>query len=397
MIPRTGVLTLLLSLLAALTGPAAEPAAFFPVMAWNHAPDDPAVLKEMRECGLTVAGFVSPGALDRCRDAGLKAIVSDERTTGYDWRAVDPAAARTRVNALVSEVRDHPAVFGYNLRDEPPADFFPGLATVAGIIREAHPGAWPYINLFPNYATPGQLGAPDYEAYLEKFVEVCRPPILSYDHYALNEGGSLGGGYFANLESVRRVARKHSLPFWNIIQSVGCLNFREVSAADLRFQVYTSLAYGARGIAYFTYFAPEMGNFRASPVDQFGHKTSAWHAMQNVNLQIAQLAPTLLQLTSQRVYHFGEIPDQCAGPDDASLVKAIAGPMLAGDFTHADGSSYVMVVNRDFTHSIPCQPQFRQPPARLKMVSPYHGRLTPSDGEQIWLAPGQGVLLKVTR
>src|SRR5438094_6701277 len=51
---------------------AAQPAAdsrFFPIMAWNWAPNDPAVLDEMRQCGLTVAGFAAPGTLDACRAA----------------------------------------------------------------------------------------------------------------------------------------------------------------------------------------------------------------------------------------------------------------------------------------------------------------------------------------
>src|SRR5438552_18546612 len=127
-------------------------------MAWNGPPNDPAVLKRMRACGLTVAGFVPPAGLDNCHAAGLKAIVSDDRVSGYDWKKVDPAVARVRVTEVVKQVRDHPAVYGYYLRDEPPADLFPGLATVAGLVKELHPGAWPYINLFPNYADPGQLG-----------------------------------------------------------------------------------------------------------------------------------------------------------------------------------------------------------------------------------------------
>lgn len=384
-------------LFAALPCLGEQPADFFPVMAWDAPPNDPVVLKRMRECGLTVAGFVPPSALDACDAAGLKAIVADARVSGYEWQQVDPAASRARVTELVAQVRNHPAVYGYQLRDEPTAAFFPGLATVSGVVKEAHPGAWPYINLFPNYATPGQLGAADYETYLEKFVETCGPPILSYDHYALLEGGGLREGYFANLEAVRRVARKHDLPFWNIVLTAAHFNYREPTPADLRFQAYTSLAYGARGLAYFKYFGPAVGNYRAAPIDQFGNETPTWHAMRNVNLQIAALGPTLLKLTSDRVYHFGVVPPGCTGPDDASLVEAIAGPMLVGDFTHENASRYVFIVNKDFAGSVPCQPKFRAAPSRLELVSPYSGRLVPFEGEQTWLAPGQGALLKLTK
>src|SRR3954463_456879 len=80
---------------------AAEPDAFFPIMAWDGVPNDPAVLKKMHDCGLTVAGFVPPAALDHCQAAGLKAIVSDPRVGGYDWEKVDAKQARKRVTELI--------------------------------------------------------------------------------------------------------------------------------------------------------------------------------------------------------------------------------------------------------------------------------------------------------
>jgi hypothetical protein len=375
---------------------AAEPAAFFPIMAWDGVPNDPAVLKKMHECGLTVAGFVPPAALDNCQAAGLKAIVSDPRVGGYDWQHVDPKAARTAVEKLIGEVRNHPAVYGYYLRDEPPASFFPGLAAVASVVKEKHPGVWPYINLFPNYADTSQLGTKTYDEYVEKFVETCKPPVLSYDHYAVLEGGSLRGEYFANLESMRRAAVKHKLPFWQIVLAVGCLNYREPSMTDMRFQVYTSLAYGARGLAYFKYFTPTVGNYRNGPIDPFGHETPMWHVMRQINLQVGKLAPTLLKLTSDGVYHFGTIPAGCKKPDDKSLVKSMPGNMLVGEFTHEDGTRYIMVVNKDSNGSLPGYPTFRKPVSKLESVSTFDGSLLPFEGEYTWLAPGQGVLLKIT-
>jgi hypothetical protein len=389
-------LALAASVAACGAGQAAEPEAFFPLMAWDHVPNDPAVIAEMKACGLTIAGFAAPAALDNCHAAGLKAIVSDARTSGYDWTAVDAKAAREKVREVVGEVRNHPAVYGYYLRDEPTAGFFAGLAAVSDAVKEFHPGAWPYINLFPNYADAGQLGAASYDAYLEQFVATCKPPILSYDHYALLEDGGLRPNYFDNLEAVRRAGLKHGLPTWNIVLASSHFNYREVSAADLRWQVNTSLAYGYRGIGYFTYFSPKHGNFRMGPIDQFGHKTTTWDALRQINLQVHQLAPTLLKLKSDRVYHFGEVPQGCTGPDDASLVTAAGGPLLVGDFTHEDGTRYVMAVNKDFKSSTYCSLQYRKAPTAIEQVSPYTGGLTPFVGEYGWLAPGQAALLKLT-
>ena len=282
-------------------------------MAWNSVPNDLAVLGKMHDAGLTVAGFAAPGTLDACEAAGLKAIVSDPRCDGYDWQNVDDAKARTNVANLAAEVGKHPAVFGYYLRDEPPAAFFPGLAKVADLLRERSPGKWPYINLFPDYATPDQLGTSNYTEYLERFVALCHPTIISYDNYSLMDDGSVRDNYWTNLESVRAACRKHDLEFWNIVLAVSHFSYRELNDADFRFEVYTTLAYGGRGISYFTYFAPATGNYRNAAIDQFGHETPTWHSMQYVNLQIQKLAPTLLQLTSDAVYHIGKIPAGCQG------------------------------------------------------------------------------------
>src|SRR4051794_4138236 len=151
-------ISILLALMYARSAIAAEEEAFFPIMAWNHAPADPKVLAQMHDCGLTVAGFVTADNLDRVHAAGMKAIVNDPRTGNYDWEHVDAAAARKNVESLIAQVGKHPAVFGYYLRDEPVASYFDGLEKVAGPLRELSPGKWPYINLFPNYAEPGQLG-----------------------------------------------------------------------------------------------------------------------------------------------------------------------------------------------------------------------------------------------
>jgi hypothetical protein len=41
---------------SAAVAAAPEGDAFFPIMPYNHVPSDPAVLKKMADCGITVAG-----------------------------------------------------------------------------------------------------------------------------------------------------------------------------------------------------------------------------------------------------------------------------------------------------------------------------------------------------
>ena len=161
----------------------------------------------------------------------------------------------------------------------------------------------------------------------------------------------------------------------------------------MRFQAYSTLAYAGRGLCCFIYFAPPVGGCRNAPVDQFGNETPTWHHLQNVNLRFQKLGPTLLQLTSNDVYYIGKIPSGCHDLSKNSLVSSEPGDIfLAGEFTHRDGSRYVMVVNKDFLKERSCRPQFRQPPKTLKHISPDPGALTPNEGEYVWLAPGAGSL-----
>ena len=56
-----------------------------------------------------------------------------------------------------------------------------------------------------------------------------------------------------------------------------------------------------------------------------------------------------------------------------------------------------MVVNKDVTHSTPIGLKLRAPAKAVKLVSPYSGSLLPFEGEYVWLAPGQGSLLRIER
>lgn len=374
-----------------------EPEGFFPVMAWDRPPADPAVLDEMRACGLTMAGFMPPAGLDACRRCGLKAIVQDPRTHEHDWKTLDEKTARRDAQSLVREVGGHPSVFGYYLRDEPSADLFPGLAAMSSALRELAPDHWAYVNLFPNYASSEQLGAPTYEEYLERFIAVCRPKILSYDNYFLMlDEPRKQAFYWRNLRQMRAASRRHDIPFWNIVLSVAHFHYRQATDADLRLQMYSTLAYGGRGLSYYTYCARLRGNYRLAPLDPFGHKTRTWDALRSVNLQLRALAPTMLRLSSTDVYHLGAVPEGCQGPSAAAIVSSQNdASLLIGEFRHADGSAYAMAVNTDLHRSTPLELKFRDNPSDVQILSSYNGQPNPFRGEQKWLAPGQGMLLRL--
>lgn len=372
----------------------------FAILPWEGTPGDPAVLDEIRQCGFNLAGFVAPADLDAVQAAGLKAIVSDGLCHVGDAEAsLDDAEITRRVEEVVAKTKGHPAVYGYYLRDEPSSAPFPGLGKWAAAFQKAAPQAVPYINLLPNYASPEQLGAANYDEYLEKFVATVRPRFVSYDHYALMDDGSLSGGYFQNLEAVRRVALQSGLPFWNTVLPNSHFP-SEPAEGGLRLQAYTTLAYGARGISYytyFTYFAPRVGSYRLAPIEQLGSRAVTRHMLRSVNLQIQELVPTYITLKSVNVFHHPNVPDGCRGLDSSvHLTDLQGGDLMAGEFEGPAGEPYVLVVNKGLHRST----AFGITPkaeGNVEVISAYTGQPTPFTGEQVWLEAGQGMLLRLGR
>jgi len=134
-----------------------------------------------------------------------------------------------------------------------------------------------------------------------------------------------------------------------------------------------------------------------APVDQFGHHTLTWYHLQYVNAMVGMLAPTLLKLTSTGVYHVRNVPKGCLALPGNTLVRAVPGngDFVVGEFVHSDGSSYIMLVNKDFQRSTSFRVELNDKNNHVQRVSSYTGRLEELVDEGDWLAPGQGVLLRV--
>ncbi|OQY19611.1 MAG: hypothetical protein B6I35_11475, partial [Anaerolineaceae bacterium 4572_32.2] len=180
----------------------------FPISLWNAPPPELARYQEMADCGFTVVPVVveSPQqgrlALDLAQQVGVQVLIADPRIhrdlpNKSGWQEV--------VQAVVDDYAHHAALCGYLLTDEPHLRHFENLAQLTRAFQDRDPERVPFINLFPNYANPEQLGTVEYERHVQLFLETVQPPILSYDHYALMEWGDRPE-YFANLEVIRRQA-----------------------------------------------------------------------------------------------------------------------------------------------------------------------------------------------
>ena len=158
-------------------------------------------------------------------------------------------------------------VMGYQLYDEPQPAAFPNISAWFARLAVAAPGKLRFVNLLPNYADFAPPGG--YRGYLRAFVDTVRPDLLCFDHYPLFYPGSATdaasntsqAGYLRNLADVREASLAAGIPFWNFFNAMPFNGRPDVTEAQLRWQVYSSLAYGAKGVLYFCYWSPTGASF----------------------------------------------------------------------------------------------------------------------------------------
>ncbi len=361
---------------------------------WGDLVDINHMMKDLFDCGFNTSGFTRTQNIRHIRNNQLTGILSVGINTNQEVTQEEADNTIRKVMESITDPEDRKAVHAIYIRDEPNASLFPRLAIWSEAIKKQ--GILPYINLFPDYAGPEGLGTKDYQEHLDQYVEICDPPYISYDNYSLFEGGQLDEDrFYGNIESIRLKSLQAGIPFWNVILANAHFKYAEPSDATFAIQVYSTLAYGGRGIGYFTYYTPQVGNYRLAPIDRFGYRTKTWEMMRNINLQVHSLAPTYCQLKSVNVFHTGHIVRNGRGIETAKLVESISNEsLLVGEFTHPDGKPYVMVVNKNMHSSIVFDIAFKEK-GRIMIVSQFNQGRVPFQGEQKWLAPGCGVLLTI--
>jgi len=379
----------------------------FPISYWVAPPSELARYREAAECGFTVVPG-PPEALDLAQQAGLKLIVQDPRIHAH---MTESAGWEAAVQTVVDACASHPALWGYFITDEPSYHQFVSLAQIVRALEARDPQHPAYINLFPNYATPDQLGTLDYREHVRRYVDIVRPPLISYDYYTLLEEGEREG-YFCNLGIIRAEALRAGVPFWNIILSTPHYCYRDPSPQDLRWQVYTTLAYGGKGICYFTYWTYDGENFGNAIIGLYGERTAKYAVVQQLNTEIGKLAPHLLRLTSLRVEHWPQAPLGAQALSGEGLVTHVEGEgeLVIGEFVDPDGLPWLMLTNRSKTRSPHLTLHLRTAQREVLEVSRRTGELRPLTPEErgqvtpgyadgmilrVWLAPGDGRLFRL--
>jgi hypothetical protein len=338
-----------------------------PILAW-YGVNEHTVERyhELKECGFDYnLSFYGGGvdelvlALDAAEAAGVKIIINCPEL-------------KNEPEKVASRLKDHPALAGYQLVDEPNRNDFPNWGELTRRIQAVDSQHFCYINLFPNYASSEQLGTSTYQEYVQLFLKEIPIPLLSFDHYPIkvNASGvrSLNSGWYENLEIISDEARRAGKPFWAFALTTAHWSYPIPTLADLRLQVYSNLAYGAQGIQYFTYWTPsinEGADFHNGPIDYHTQqKTATWYTVQKMNREIKALSMVFLGAEVIQVRHIvktalginGTVPtgtmrfNFAKRPEEATIIKTFTIPSntkAVVSFLKNGNRCYMVIVNRN--------------------------------------------------
>ncbi|HEY5913959.1 MAG TPA: hypothetical protein VJA21_25505 [Verrucomicrobiae bacterium] len=380
---------------------------------WAGPPMSDAAVRQMAEGGWNLV-WCTEKDLDLVQRAGLRAQLQDSLLAPA---TLDDPAQREKLDALIERVRRHPALYAYFITDEPNAAAFPALGRLVAYLRARDPLHLAYINLFPTYATNEQLGNKGdtvnaYEDHLRQFVAEVKPALISYDHYQFTTTGD-SGQYFLNLGLIRRAAQDAGLPFLNIVQACTWAPSMRVPKADeMRYLVYTTLAYGAQGISYYVYCHP---GHTGGIANADGTPTPLYDALTVLNREFVAIARELQPLRSVGVYQAGMLPPGAESlPKDAAFVpefpvltakyqppQPVKG-VLFGNFGPLEdpgrsaATTHSLVVNLDYSTAVTLEVRG---PGVLEGFDARSVQWLPAKGRrmELRLAPGGGKLLRVRR
>ncbi|MGV3763203.1 beta-galactosidase [Parapedobacter sp.] len=336
-----------------------NPAEQIPILAWYGVSPEASTVEryeELRQSGIThnFTFFNNEDelavAMESAQKAGVRMIIHCPEL------ATDP-------ERIVQRFKDHPALAGYFLRDEPGRADFPALAKWARRIQAVDSEHFCYLNLLPNYASKEGLGTDTYREHVQLFIKEVPLQLLSFDHYPIVEDESgnrtMRAGFYENLEIFSDEARKAGKPFWAFALAVAHTPYPIPTPAEIRVQVYSNLAYGAQGIQYFTYWTPKPGtwDFHHAPIEYDTQKrTEIYDYITQMNSEIRGLSEVFLNAKVISVAHTGEsIPHgthRLEQLPDVITKFETEGTGAIVSVLNKGNVSYLVIVNRDFQKSM---------------------------------------------
>ena len=231
----------------------------------------------------------------------------------------------------IAEYIDHEACIGIHVQDEPYYKDLGNYELIYKLFKDlGKENKELYINLFPSSLTQkDDDGNPvPYEQYIKTFLELTGQKFYSWETYIYrteDDGVNTQSDFFSELSTIRRVTNEAGVPAWMFVQAGGGFYDDEEtrangsatypSEAETLWNINMGLAYGVKGVQYFTFCqAYEFGFSEGDGyntqlnglIGAAGNKNEWYYYVQKANRQIAAIDHILMNASSQGIIAVGK-------------------------------------------------------------------------------------------
>lgn len=353
----------------------------FPVMASDPGPSKVPVTRRtfqwLEECGfnlvrITPAYWNIQASLDSAADTSVMFDVILPHLT-------NPQACMK----AMAGYRDDPRVAMFDFGDESKMDAMQKIAVSYNDARDSVITQLPIYNnrLF----TPYMVGDKEYTVYdeLNRLQSMTRPAVWCYDFYPIwykltynpdpdkevpIESPAVSKWMYSWLEDYRNISNATKRPFWYYVQSMvyevrvmdhnkptDKVSRRPVTKDFMTFSTFSALAYGAKGLRFWTYGLRKSNDtetYVTAPIDLEGNRTKVWYMVKDVIAEVRANEGIYLNSEVKAVYHSGtpQFLGTTPQPESVGPFSSLKANGKAGILTslmEANGKKYVMIVNHD--------------------------------------------------
>lgn len=311
-------------------------------------------VRNLAECGIDLLFSVNSDTalLDLLAKYNVRAVVNgvlpgwfgaDGKNAGT-MHTINPAEAYLSRAKLF---KDHPAIIGIDVGDEPSALDFPHYGRVIELMKAEFPEKFLYLNIYPSYgmlATAGkeqarrELGTDTYNEYLTAYAECVELPYVSIDHYLYSSELS---AFLGDLAVASSVAKKYNKALMIVLQ----VNSKDpgvyISEDELRFQAWCSLAYGVSTITWACY---SPGWWHNCVLDGSGNKTEQYEKLKTVNKELRNFAEVYTKYSHRNT---SVIKNGAHYTVKGGVTVSVDTDTLLGEFVDKNGATALLCVPLD--------------------------------------------------
>ncbi len=348
------------------------PSEKIPIVAWWLTPSKnyprSTKIKDIKDCGFNTILYYDEGKPNA--DSICKIAAESDLDVILGSYKLKSDKAQSYINNLSANKN----IIGWYLKDEPLFKDLPALKITYDNLSKYTQDKPIYINLIgcrsDKYTGPCEtIGE-----YLDTIDTLFHPCVWSFDYYPISiDNGKIKVQYnqfFKSLNAFHEKLDQTGRPFWSFCETVEYkrpeIERPAATIPFLRFEAFSALAFGAKGIVYWSYelTKSKKGQFISALIDSTGMKTPAWYNAQQVNSEISAFSDIFSHAKINRIYmpNKGLLSKQLNASFEKPIntllnIETDGKGLLISDFT-SNGTNYILILNLDVENPQTIKAQF---------------------------------------